>query len=710
MQSEIVRDINGPNTYGYLSISDELFAQWSYGIDVLLNGSDAIPPEETNLIQQRSWGALMIDCEYAGSGGVCDAKAPGLNAHTGQDPDNPFRDINLCLSNMQVQAAVKGTTMTTHAIGSLAHEVTHRFDDSSPHPSGKTEYAPCDTEATTLGLAAEHVALSGELRMEPNGMNVAYNGSSIELTVDGVLLNDNPLSVVDGLSTPGTAGIDAWDRNPATNSCLVINGERMASLDACDPFGASQTSYPADACTPAMGTGIGVPLDSLTATVPLYTPGQPTLSVEFRADCDAWIPELDEEDNSAWFTISTEIDLGMEVEIASAPVLNTSGMGGNSWYTLTYEVEVMNLDHERTSPPMDVHLLTQISGTTGTRPHDIQWTQALAPGASEVLYFSVDVATDPLGSGPTEEVITEWRLDWDAVTVHDPNLDNNYKQIVINDAYWKPDYRARVSGGYVVDSLATLGLSSPVIGAAPAGYGSSLLTMQFDAVVENFGPVATEQWSTMAFTTLMGTPLGSARIGGLGVRESSSAQQFHADYLVCGKSKYTLTADFYDDIFENEWNGLDDGALDGESNNSAEITVGHTCPDLSDPWLPSEIEIPIYLEIMPWYRYDIDARYQIEDLVRWYRDFVDWVLATQSNGPFLPDYWVEDFYHRVTVLADHQYMITSSQGFPSAHVDAYDAEVPVHETAILTGWELTNQAAAGFDESVINQNNAEFFP
>lgn len=659
---EIERDRAGADVYGYEEIDATTFASWSDELDEMLAGG------------------IDINCHYDGSTlNRCTNDAPndGTLGYTCAndffcDTLDLFDQIHMCPDNIRWAQTVNGANTTELAlwVATLAHELMHHEDGSEDHgPDGATDPRDPDSMAETIGTAAENVILSGQLDPASRGRELAASTGTLHaVDVSYQVYNENTHSGV------GLIALSNVDRNPASQLCLLVDGAEVDSTTLAAIAGASSTA--------------GTPL---SFSVPAYDVAHETYEISLFADCNDAISETDEDDNLASFTFSTALDLAVEVELAEAPVLNhayradVAVPGWYDWFTLTYAAVVTNLDSELTSPPVDMHLIYNDMWTGDTYADTEQAVPSLAPGASTTLLFEVDVPTDAAGNGPTTPIDTHWRLDWDAESVHDSDLGNNYVGITIDTDYWQPDYRISSVESDGGPELTGFGIRPPLLGGAH-GFGGLALTQELSAVVENFGPVAGEVGSILALTDSMGTRVQSAITAALGVRESSAALSVTAPYTICETEAYSLTADANLDIPEND-----------EDNNTAAVTVGHSCPDLTGVLLPAEIELPIFIDVMEWY--DPTATGYIEtDIVRWHEEFIDWILAGQSNGPFLPDVWISQFDHRLTIFADHQWMLLSQANLPVLATGDMPETALAFDRRIITGTQLVDGYRPFFTE------------
>ncbi len=625
---EVKRDRNGANTYSYSSINESTYDDWSAEVDALLSGS------------------VKIACFYNGSIlNRCTDTAPsdGTMGYTESFTDT-HADVVLCFDNMRtfVNAPPVGS-LTALLIGTTAHELMHHVDGWEDHGAGGTTNPNNpDTAAETIGVAAENLALSGQLQPYRDAYSVTSSGDAIDVTLDWSVGNENPLAGL-GLMGSATAGPD---RNPGFATCLLVDGSRASLQNLAAVAGSTNVT----------GTPFNLTLDG-------YRPGYPTRTVSVFADCNAALSEWDEDDNTTSLTINSEVDIAIDVALAARPEFHSAMVsdvevpGWYHWYTLTYAATVTNLDSEMPAPSFDVQLLYDDMWTGDAYAERATTVSGLAAGGQTTITWTVDVPTDAAGSGPTWAIDTYWIADWDAESLHDPDRSNNTAHITIDADYWKPDYRivSVEAGGTFDPSLPSL----PLFGGGSSGSGSPIPRTLYVATVRNEGPVDATVASLLQTTSSDGTTR-NVSVPALAVLAEDSTTAFLLAELACGQQTYDLMADGTDLIDEND-----------EDDNALRVTVGEACPDLTRLDLHPDIQMPLIIDDTAWID-DAIARnlVEVEYWAEWATHFVDWLLASQSNGPFLPVDWLTRWDHVVRLQPDLHFVVWST---PRAGVHYADA-------------------------------------
>ena len=624
--AEIERDSTGssvlsaPNLYDYTMITPEEYDAWSGEIDDLLYSSS------------KPFGEVRIACHYSGDNKYCDASTL-RGGRTKTDPDNNYSDrVHLCMDNLRLRATGDGTNLADHLVNLVAHELYHHVDRGFTHPEGVTIYNPPDSDATTLGLAAQHAILSPALRTTSIGLDVVADGVDFDLTVEAAVGNYNPNSVVGGVSLGG------YDRNTRSNTCLLIDGERSGGIptDPLPPFQIEAVAY--------------------QTTLPYYKPGFPVRTLEVMADCFDSIAEIDEADNVVEVgSLSTEVDFAIDVALAKAPQLKKSGR--DHFYRVTYEATVTNLDNDTPAPAVDV-LFFFDDMWTGSTNGTTQYTPILDPGESTVLTYTVDVPTGPGGTGPTGTTRAYFRVDSFPQSVHDSNWDNNTHRIDINSDYWRPDYRI----ASYTESNAWL----------PAWHvpGPGINTIDLEIRIENIGP---EDGTVDSTLDVSGTGFHTPRSTAVDAISSMSVSApvtvtIEVPWVVCGSvEQYTVSADFDEAVAEID-----------ETNNTDLLSFGRNCPELASFLWPEPGD---GLVEETWYGIPVAGVQPVQQFGLWETaaEYIQWVLDTHGNGPFLPTDWERDYVHTLVEAGPYWGLVSQpSMNFVYPGQDAESAFSSMH--------------------------------
>jgi len=306
------------------------------------------------------------------------------------------------------------------------------------------------------------------------------------------------------------------------------------------------------------------PEELLTVCVP----GQLCTAEDF---CDAYSTDLQLLGYS-YDCRSDEVDLAIDITIAAPPALKIGG------WEVPYTIRVANIGGYTS---MSTELWWDDGG-----PTVMQTIEALSPGDSTELEVTVWVPKDVWSGLPIGVTTLSAYVD-PLSTLNDQDWSNNFAELDIEAAYWKPDYR--VEGLWY----------------EPAG--ASHVDVHYSVV--NRGPVGLH-WTHSSITGArhMGVVVDRQTVDGLGVAES---QEFvHHMPTSCFWQQRDMVADVDDDIVEND-----------EANNSASMSYSNLClnvdPDVFDDALRGlgiefdfpgwAIEPPLYapvIRVEPYVWYD----------------------------------------------------------------------------------------------------------
>ncbi len=344
-------------------------------------------------------------------------------------PDTGNR-VLLCMDNIDGLAQGGRDLMMPLLIGTLAHEVMHQADGVQGHGAtgGDTNPANPRTAAATIGVAAEHLAIRPDLSVVVRSHASTIVGDTSNFRVEVTVSNENEWS-----GPAGTRPLSNRDQNPLTSLEWRIDGDLVATTQVDPLGGGADRQYTFDFTLPNYSVG---------------DDGRFDLTVE--ADSDDLLLEVDERNNIATRTLSTTTDLAItRLEVAKPytdhyeelPEGNDKGVpaGWYRWRTLTYLLEVTNVS-AGWSPPCDIVALYDDMWTdTSVKSQQERMTPILVPGQSIVYEFEIDIPVNRDGI-PIWATNAYFFADGNDTSIHDVDRSNNVRRVVIDRAYFKPDY------------------------------------------------------------------------------------------------------------------------------------------------------------------------------------------------------------------------------------------------------------------------------
>jgi hypothetical protein len=499
-------------------------------------------------VEDMAAGRIDIDCHFNPQHNRCTNQGPTLLGYTNNvDFLTGFVDrVHVCVDNVR---SVASTPVTCGATGNgsataimaslIAHELMHHVDGFANHgPDGLTNPCNLDSQAETIGVAIEHLALTPELDVEIDSVEIEDNAAAsgqLHITVEATVTNSNSLADLNLVAMSNNAF------NVSTTLRLLSDGVRVQDLTVLPLTGVSSRAY------------------TFEFDVDAYDPDNAVYDLEVRADATGLIAELDEGDNSDTHTLSTRTDLSIDVEVASTPIEHRFESHPDldpflrvSWYEITYRATVRNLSMTLSAPAADVQLKHRDPWTdSGILVITTEETPLLGPGESAELLFSLDVpARSTFGSdellGPSLSFSVTFTVDPGRDSVHDSNRDNNSVVFVINEDYWKPDYVLTQSWVIFGPLSATLRYVVRNVGPVDADVDVQLAT----------GELA-EEWTAMFLRT----------VEPLAVGESVTLSSV-VDIPDCETVEYSVEVDPFDALDESD-----------EDNNSILYSLGENCDD-----------------------------------------------------------------------------------------------------------------------------------
>ena len=518
------RAAGNPNRYSF--IDGALMDDWRDTVDNLVDGNVEIACE---------YNAMLLN--------TCAAN-PG---RMGLESDIQPGRIHVCIDNLRAFAdnpsgsttnPVPGSRVALLA-GTMSHELMHIVDGLFVgHTNGTSARRPA-TPAETIGVAMEHVILTPDLDATIRSLEIdcCQNGEAI-LAFDVLLKNMNAEANI-GLR-PASLRV----QNGQSTLQAEVDGQvQQQTVGALN--GSASTTLQFEFRVPA-----------------LEVAGDGIYDIVASADIANMFFESSERNNVDEATVSTAVDLALDVEVAAAPECHSleyrediTPAGYYSWIEIPFRAEVTNLDQQNTAPRVDI-VMTYDDMWTGTSlsSQQIVWADSLSPQDRDQITFHLEVPTNPACSGPTGGTQVWFDADGNAATLNDTDRSNNRVELLINGDYWRPDYAVRE--------------------VAPLGAGNGSRTISYavrnigPAVNFNGGPVALP--STEIVDPSETTMYFSAFLHGLGPGEQ---QVFETTLPVadCGDVSYLLIADSQDVVDEyDELNNVSEVAL-------APLTSGGIC-------------------------------------------------------------------------------------------------------------------------------------
>jgi hypothetical protein len=582
------------NVHGYESISSAMRNRWINEIERARNGH----------VKFKCVSSLEDPCivQTDASGQIVSVTFGETYSLIG---DNIFDEVRLCPNNFGL---IGGTPFSLGA-HTISHELMHHVDGWGlfPHgPDGASNMQNPDSPSETIGVAMEHVALTPELRSSiAVGAVSSYDSSghvrAFELTTENT----------SDYAAASTFAMSATQRNTNSVSCLTVDGTsgHNFAIPAVDINSSEADTY---------------------SIAFAYTAAAPYRTLDYVVDCTDVFLEFTESDNIATTVYSTYVDLDIDVDLASAPVLNSAY--GTLYFTLTYDVTVTNTDNDTPASTFDVVMYYDDIWSGRSYVQTSQWVSSLAPSGSTTAQFSVDVLANATGTAPLGGSELYFVADGNAESLHDRDLSNNTVHLTVDSAYWRPDYR-----------FASFEVSE-------AGLG--LAEVQFSVV--NAGPKAATRSSVAKI--LNPALVASFTIPALASTATSGKQRVTVPMAVaqCSSTSIAVVLDATARLVESD-----------ETNNTSSAIARTACLELVN-WdaLWGGRKLALTEEYL--YNLDPEVLGQMESWMAYSaRDMVDWYLQGSSNGPFLPTDWVTRYAHGFSSWENGTVVLTS---VPSVNV------------------------------------------
>ena len=314
-------------------------------------------------------------------------------------PENisPGNRIIQCPGNQLRMAQQQNSSYLPIAIGSMAHEIMHQVDGFEGLVEFGSPSVPI-TSAETIGVAAEHLALTPDLEVTITDLKLGiYGGENITETTNSIIkLNDYVLrfkvTVKNINPWSGTArvtvGLSGDDRNSSSILCVKLNGKTQeeGSIRALSSNN-SQTIH------------FITKLNIEDAVKGKYV-------LEAIADAAEQLTEYNETNNSDSKSIGIFSDLVITNEIAGPYTEHSQVFHSNDgreteekkrWNTLTYVYTISNIG-SLVCPPTDILFKYDDMWTsTPLKTKEEFSTPILEPGKSYTNTVDVDIPVNSTG-------------------------------------------------------------------------------------------------------------------------------------------------------------------------------------------------------------------------------------------------------------------------------------------------------------------------
>lgn len=363
----------------------------------------------------REIESVTMNCEIGGC-----SRDSNLYGHCGMATIgfgvlNPWDRTAVCIDNLQALATSCGNpSAVAYVAGTLAHEVMHQCDGWEGHPLGGTLATDPQTDAETIGIAMEHMALTPDLAVSITGMQQKVDSAGVAyLEVTVRIENRNQLS-----GPTSTVGRSGRSRHADTLLGVCLDGVLAATTTVAPIAGG----------------------DSRSATVSIYrgqgySPTRASYTVRAVADWDDTMTEYEEDNNDDTETFDPDCDLAITRLEITGPYTNVFYRGGAA-RRLSYDVEVANQSSKNHSPTTVLRQIGPVAGRLSCSNQTQDLTlPALAPGATATLRITVDV---PVSSLAVHGSL--WLGADPDYALRDEVRGNNEYSLTYTADYFQPDY------------------------------------------------------------------------------------------------------------------------------------------------------------------------------------------------------------------------------------------------------------------------------